>query len=69
MSAIQMAGQKKLVLISGRAYPELAERVAEELGAELVPTDVVELVWAREAEIRSGARKVAIDDSEPKSTN
>jgi len=39
MSAIQMAGQKKLVLISGRAYPELAERVAQELGAELVPTD------------------------------
>jgi ribose-phosphate pyrophosphokinase len=39
MSAIEMAGQKKLVLISGRAYPELAERVASELGAELVPTD------------------------------
>ncbi len=39
MSAIEMAGQKKLVLISGRAYPELAERVAEELGADLVPTD------------------------------
>lgn len=39
MSAIEMAGQKKLVLISGRAYPELAERVAAELGAELVPTD------------------------------
>src|SRR6188508_605701 len=39
MSAIEMAGQKKLVLISGRAYPALAERVAEELGAELIPTD------------------------------
>ncbi|UBH06844.1 ribose-phosphate pyrophosphokinase [Leucobacter sp. Psy1] len=39
MSAIEMAGQKKLVLISGRAYPELAEHVASELGAELVPTD------------------------------
>jgi basic membrane lipoprotein Med (substrate-binding protein (PBP1-ABC) superfamily) len=38
------------------------------INAELVPNDVVELVWAREAEIRSGARKVAIDDSEPKST-
>lgn len=34
-----MTGQKKLVLITGRAYPELAEQVAEELGAELVPTD------------------------------
>ena len=39
------------------------------LDAALVPNDVVDLVWAREAEIRSGARKVAIDDSEPKSTN
>lgn len=39
MSVIEMAGQKKLVLISGRAYPELAEQVAAELGAELVPTD------------------------------
>lgn len=39
MSNIEMAGQKKLVLITGRAYPELAEQVATELGAELVPTD------------------------------
>ncbi|WP_336660988.1 ribose-phosphate diphosphokinase [Leucobacter sp. USHLN153] len=39
MSTIEMAGQKKLVLITGRAYPELAEQVAAELGAELVPTD------------------------------
>ncbi|MGO1539575.1 MAG: ribose-phosphate diphosphokinase [Leucobacter sp.] len=39
MSAIKTAGQKKLVLVSGRGYPELAERVAEELGASLVPTD------------------------------
>ncbi|WP_053386448.1 ribose-phosphate diphosphokinase [Leucobacter japonicus] len=39
MSNIEMAGQKKLVLITGRAYPELAEQVAAELGAELVPTD------------------------------
>ncbi len=39
MSKIEMAGQKKLVLITGRAYPELAEQVASELGAELVPTD------------------------------
>ena len=39
MSAIKTVGQKKLVLISGRAHPELAERVAAELGADLVPTD------------------------------
>ena len=29
---------KRLVLMSGRAHPELAEQVAEELGVELVPT-------------------------------
>ena len=39
MSAIKTVGQKKLVLISGRAHPELSERVAAELGADLVPTD------------------------------
>lgn len=39
MSKIEMTGQKKLVLITGRAYPELAEQVAAQLGAELVPTD------------------------------
>ena len=38
------------------------------LNATLVPGDVIGLVQAREAEIRSGARKVAIDDSEPKSS-
>ena len=39
MSAIEAVGQKKLVLISGRGYPALADRVAEELGAEVVETD------------------------------
>lgn len=39
MSAIKLAGEKKLVLISGRAYPELAQDIAAELGAELVETD------------------------------
>jgi ribose-phosphate pyrophosphokinase len=37
MSKIEMAGQKKLVLITGRAYPELAEQVAAEVGAQLGP--------------------------------
>lgn len=39
MSAIRLAGEKKLVLLSGRAYPQLAEDIASELGAELVETD------------------------------
>ncbi|GAA1438781.1 ribose-phosphate diphosphokinase [Leifsonia poae] len=39
MSGITTTGQKRLVLISGRAHPELAEHIASELGSELVPTD------------------------------
>ncbi len=39
MTAITNAGAKQLVLVSGRAHPELAERIATELGTELIPTD------------------------------
>ena len=39
MSGITATGQKRLVLISGRAHPELAVQIAEHLGSELVPTD------------------------------
>ena len=38
-ATIKVAGEKKLVLISGRAYPELAQNVAAELGAELIETE------------------------------
>ncbi|MEX5294632.1 ribose-phosphate diphosphokinase [Kocuria sp. CPCC 205268] len=38
-TAITNAGAKQLVLVSGRAHPELAERIAAELGTELIPTD------------------------------
>ncbi|MEJ5946322.1 ribose-phosphate diphosphokinase [Pseudokineococcus basanitobsidens] len=38
MTGIKATGQKRLVLVSGRAHPELAAEVAEELGVELVPT-------------------------------
>ena len=38
MTGIEATGQKKLMLFSGRAHPELAEAVARELGVELVPT-------------------------------
>ena len=40
MNEITTAGDKKLVLVSGRANPELAEQVAENLGTELLPTDI-----------------------------
>ncbi|WP_166984295.1 ribose-phosphate diphosphokinase [Paramicrobacterium fandaimingii] len=39
MSGIKASGQKRLVLVSGRAHPELAASIASELGSELVPTD------------------------------
>jgi ribose-phosphate pyrophosphokinase len=39
VSGITTTGQKRLVLISGRAHPQLAHEIAESLGSELVPTD------------------------------
>ena len=39
MSEIKITGQKRLVIVSGRAHPQLAIDVAEELGSELVHTD------------------------------
>jgi basic membrane lipoprotein Med (substrate-binding protein (PBP1-ABC) superfamily) len=40
-----------------------------DMSADLVPADVKTKVLARQAEIMSGKLKVAIDDSEPKSSN
>ena len=43
MTGITSEGSaKRLVLMSGRAHPELAEQVADELGVELVPTTAYE---------------------------
>ncbi|HAA79773.1 MAG TPA: ribose-phosphate diphosphokinase, partial [Microbacteriaceae bacterium] len=39
MSMITTTSKKKLVLVSGRAHPELARQVAAELDTELVPTE------------------------------
>ncbi|MFC6354928.1 ribose-phosphate diphosphokinase [Luethyella okanaganae] len=39
MSGIKITGEKRLVLVAGRAHPQLALDIAEELGSELVPTD------------------------------
>jgi ribose-phosphate pyrophosphokinase len=38
VTGIEATGQKKLMLFSGRAHPDLAEAVAGELGIELAPT-------------------------------
>jgi ribose-phosphate pyrophosphokinase len=38
VTGIETTGQKKLMLFSGRAHPELAAAVAAQLGVELAPT-------------------------------
>ncbi|ASN51466.1 MULTISPECIES: ribose-phosphate diphosphokinase [Sinomonas] len=38
MTDITAHGEKRLVLASGRAHPELAQEIAKELGTELLPT-------------------------------
>src|SRR6201992_1383924 len=38
MSGIQAASEKRMMLVSGRAYPELAEEVASCLGIEPTPS-------------------------------
>ncbi|EPR75259.1 Ribose-phosphate pyrophosphokinase [Leifsonia rubra CMS 76R] len=39
MASIKISGQKRLVIVSGRAHPQLALDIATELGSDLVPTD------------------------------
>lgn len=39
MASIKISGQKRLVLVSGRAHPQLAIDIANELDSDLVPTD------------------------------
>ncbi len=39
MASIKITGQKRLVIVTGRAHPALAEQVAAELETEIVTTD------------------------------
>jgi ribose-phosphate pyrophosphokinase len=39
MASIKITGQKRLVIVTGRAHPALAEQIAAELDTEIVPTD------------------------------
>lgn len=41
MSGVKRPNNKHLMLFSGRAYPELAQKVAEEIGVGIVPTRAV----------------------------
>jgi ribose-phosphate pyrophosphokinase len=38
VSTLQVAGRKSLMLLSGRAYPELADEIAAQLGVTVTPT-------------------------------
>lgn len=40
MSGLITQGEKRLVLVTGRAHPELAEDIAKELDIELSPTEI-----------------------------
>ncbi|TDD23246.1 ribose-phosphate diphosphokinase [Nonomuraea diastatica] len=42
MTGIKVAGDKKLMLFSGRAHPDLAAEVARHLGTEVTPTELRE---------------------------
>ncbi len=39
MASIKITGQKKLVLVTGRAHPQLAHDIATALETDVVPTD------------------------------
>ncbi|URN16424.1 MULTISPECIES: ribose-phosphate diphosphokinase [Streptomyces] len=59
MTGIKTTGEKKLMLFSGRAHPELAEEVARQLGVSLVPTKVFDFangeIYVRYQESARGA--------------
>ena len=59
MTGIKTTGEKKLMLFSGRAHPELAEEVADQLGIGVVPTKVFDFangeIYVRFQESARGA--------------
>jgi ribose-phosphate pyrophosphokinase len=58
-TGITNLGEKRLVLVSGRAHPQLAQDVAAELGIEIVPTTAYDFangeIYVRFAESVRGA--------------
>ncbi|MBA3745529.1 ribose-phosphate diphosphokinase [Sporichthya sp.] len=42
MTGITTTGERKLLVMGGRAYPELTEEIASELGIELTPTTALD---------------------------
>src|SRR5690625_27858 len=58
MTGITSHGEKRLVLVTGRAHPELAQTVADELNIEVVPTTLYDFasgeIYVRFAESVGG---------------
>ena len=48
----KVTGQKRLVLVSGRAHQQLAEEIASLLGIELVPTTAYDFANGETAAMR-----------------
>ena len=70
MSGIKTTNEKKLMLFSGRAHPELADEVADHLGVELVPTSAYDFangeIFVRfEESVRGSDAFVMQSHSEP----
>jgi ribose-phosphate pyrophosphokinase len=59
VTGIKTTGEKKLMLFSGRAHPELAEEVADQLGIGVVPTQAFDFangeIYVRFQESARGA--------------
>ncbi|MCW1249276.1 ribose-phosphate diphosphokinase [Acaricomes phytoseiuli] len=59
MNEITVRGEKKLLLASGRAHPELAREIAAELGTDLLPVDAYDFangeIYVRAAQSVRGA--------------
>jgi ribose-phosphate pyrophosphokinase len=59
VTGIKTTGEKKMMVFSGRAHPELAEEIARELGIELVPTKAFDFangeIYVRYQESARGA--------------
>ena len=68
MSFIKTTGEKKLMLFSGRAHPELAEEVGDELGVELDADDGLRLRQRRDLRALRGvgARLRRVRHAEPR---
>lgn len=69
MSAIDMPSQKSMMLFSGRAYPELADEIAQELGTTCSPTSAYDFpsgeIYVRFEESARGADAFVIQSYGP----